>query len=81
MVAFFQTGAFIHNVEQYSTTHFSDMAHCYILVRVDIPEGEDPLAVIQDCELSISVDDEDDNTLFLNTEIKHVYDQNENLLF
>jgi hypothetical protein len=57
------------------------MAHCYILVQVDIPEGEDPLATIQDCELSVSVDDEDCNTLFLNTEIKHVYDQNDNLLF
>jgi hypothetical protein len=57
------------------------MAHCYILVRVDIPEGEDPLAVIEDCELLVSVDDEDCNTLFLNTEIKHVYDQNDNLLF
>lgn len=64
-----------------STTHFSDMAHCYILVRVDIPEGEDPLTVAQDCELSVSIDDEDDNTLFLNTEIKHVYDQNDSLLF
>ena len=64
-----------------STTHFSDMAHCYILVRVDIPEGKDPLTVVQDCELSVSIDDEDDNTLFLNTEIEHVYDQNNNLLF
>lgn len=64
------------------------MAHCYILVRLDIPEGEDPLTVVQDCELSVSISlpicthvSNSANDLFLNTEIKHVYDQNGNLLF
>jgi len=73
------------------------MAHCYILVRVDIPEGEDPFAVIEHCDLSISVDQtslrycddeswgnlylDEEGNLYLDTEIKHVYDQNDKPLF